>query len=236
MKKNQLFLLHFAGGNCYSYDFLRPLLKDLEVIALELPGRGKRVREGLLRNFDQAALDLYHQLTGRLTASTYLIYGHSLGAYLALRVCGMLEKAGERPAYLIVSGNPGPGIARDYNYRQKYLMDRDALRDELKRLGGMPGELMNNAESFNYFEPILRADFEIAETSQMGHEPPVTTPLHAIMGSEEEKTGLITNWGRFTRSRFGYELIEGDHFFIHAHPDQLARIIHRCCHSLAPGC
>src|SRR5262249_8544650 len=110
MKRPQLFLLHFAGGNCYSFQFIMPLLQRFEIIPLELPGRGRRMKESLLKDFDLAAQDIYHQLTGKLTSASFIIYGHSMGAYLALRVANMLEKAGKFPAFVIVSGNAGPGI------------------------------------------------------------------------------------------------------------------------------
>ncbi len=52
MKKTQLFLLHFAGGNYYSFRFMFPQLNEFEIIPVELPGRGKRMKENLLKDFD----------------------------------------------------------------------------------------------------------------------------------------------------------------------------------------
>jgi external thioesterase TEII len=225
MRKPQLFLLHFAGGNYYSFHFMTPLLKDFDVVALELPGRGRRISEHLLKDFDLAARDIYDQITRKLTSSSFLIYGHSMGAYLALRVSNMLEKASKFPSYLIVSGNPGPGIKEN---KKKYLLKQEEFIKELETLGGIPKELIENEESFNFFEPILRADFEIVERNEMTMEPAVNTPLYAIMGSEEEKVEEISNWSRFTRSCFNYEILEGNHFFIHRHPQKITQIIRNC--------
>jgi external thioesterase TEII len=47
MEKPQLFLLHFAGGSCYSFQFMLPYLKDFNVLPIELPGRGRRIKESL---------------------------------------------------------------------------------------------------------------------------------------------------------------------------------------------
>jgi external thioesterase TEII len=69
-------------------------LREFDVIPLELPGRGRRMVEDLLKDFDMAAEDIYNQLTAKLSSDRFLIYGHSMGAYLALRVANMLEKAG----------------------------------------------------------------------------------------------------------------------------------------------
>jgi external thioesterase TEII len=225
MKKPQLFLLHFAGGNCYSFQFIVSFLKDFETVSLELPGRGKRINEGLVKDFDLAARDIYNQVMKRLTSSFFLIYGHSLGAYLALRVCNMLQRAGKSPAYLIVSGNAGPGMREKKNV---HLLEREYFIKELLRLGGVSPELIANNEVFDFIEPILRADFEVAESNEMNDEPAVSSPLYALMGSSEEKVKDISNWARFTLSDFTAEILEGDHFFIFRHPQRIAAIIKEC--------
>ncbi|MGO4294460.1 thioesterase II family protein [Chitinophaga sp. RAB17] len=222
MKKPQLFLLHFAGGNCYSFQELASLLKDFEVISLELPGRGRRIGESLLRDFDLAALDFYNQIIKRVTSPHFLIYGHSMGAFLGLTVSGMLEKAGRPPAYLFVSGNAGPGVQIR---KKRYELASEAFVQELLDMGGAPEEFIKDKELFDFFEPILRADFEIVEKNEIKIEPAISAPLYAIMGSEEEYVEQIANWRHFTRSKFNCEIMEGGHFFIHKHPEKIAGII-----------
>lgn len=228
MKKAQLFLLHFAGGNVYSFNTITPRLTPLEVIPLELPGRGRRMGEPLLRDFDLAATDFFHQITSRLNGAPFLVYGHSMGAYLGLRVTNLLEKSGRPPAYLIVSGNPGPGVPRKREVK-RYSLGQAAFIQELRTLGGVPEEVFQDPELFGFFEPILRADFQIAETEGLEGEPPVAAPLYALMGSQEENADRITNWGRFTRSDFRSEILEGNHFFIHKHPERMADVLLDCC-------
>lgn len=225
MKKPQLFLLHFAGGNCYSFQFLIPLLEYFDIETLELPGRGKRMDENLLKDFDLAAEDIYKQIREKLTAPDFVIYGHSMGAYIGLRVSNMLEKIGRVPSYLIVSGNAGPGIKRE---RTRYLLETNDFIEELKKIGGAPKEFFESPELFEFFEPILRADFEVVEKNELNIEASVNCPIYAIMGNQEEKVEKIENWGKFTQSRFNSEVLEGGHFFIHEHPRRIAQIIMTC--------
>jgi external thioesterase TEII len=227
MRKPQLFLLHFAGGNCYSFQFMALYLKEFEVIPLELPGRGRRMGEPLLYDFDQAAQDIFNQLVQRLNPFPCFIYGHSMGTYLALRVANMLERIGQAPAYVIVSGNAGPGM---HDPKNRYEMPHDAFVEELRNIGGVPEELLENKELFNFFEPVLRADFQVAEKNDLTGEPPVRSPLYAMMGSSEDHVQSITNWKKFTQSRFDYSILEGGHFFIHKHPRKIASIIADCYH------
>lgn len=222
MNKTQLFLLHYAGGNRYSFRFMFDFLKDFEVVPLELPGRGGRTEEHLLTDFDQAAVDCCQQIVARLKSLQYVIYGHSMGAYLGLRITGMMEKRRRPPAYLIVSGNPGPGIDAE---KQRHLLGREEFIEELKKLGGVPQEVIEHEELLEFILPTLRADFEVAGRNGMELEPPVNTPIHALMGDNEEYVEEISNWGRFTRGRFDYETMQGGHFFIFDHPARLAETI-----------
>jgi external thioesterase TEII len=226
MIKPQLFLLHFAGGNVYSFQFMTSLLREFDVIPLELPGRGRRMHERLLTDFDLAASDIFEQIKKKLSSAAFLIYGHSMGALLAFRVAAMLEQSGRYPAYVIVSGNAGPGAE---NTKNRYLMDQETFIQELELLGGIPPEFIANKELFEFFEPILRADFEVAELHGIDPaEAPLQSPLFAMMGDEETKVADISNWQRFTRSRFSYEIYKGDHFFIHKHAEKIAGAIKGC--------
>jgi surfactin synthase thioesterase subunit len=226
MKKPQIFLIHFAGGNYYSFQFILPFLQEFDALPLELPGRGRRMGEMLLRDFEQAARDIHGQLVRRIGSAGFMLYGHSMGACLALRVANLLEAQGHCASCVAVSGNAGPGSGK--RGRLRYTLPRDEFMQELKQLGGIPPGLMEDNDLYGFFEPILRADMEIAETADLGSEPAIAAPLFAMMGSEEEQVEQITNWSRFTRSHFDYALFEGDHFFIRRHPAKIAGILKNC--------
>ncbi|MBO9586223.1 MAG: thioesterase [Flavobacterium sp.] len=225
MKKIQLFLIPFAGGNCYSFNFLMPYLKDFDVVTLELPGRGKRIKESLLTEFDQAAEDIFQQIIARQTASFYIIYGHSLGTGIGLRVANMLQKINRAPAYLVFTGNPGPGIKEN---RKLYLYEKFEFMDEIKKLGGLPDELRSNLEFMDFIEPVFRADFELAERNKLVNERAVNVPIYSVMGDLEKTSVDIANWKRFTNASFHSEILTGDHFFIYNHPERIANILQQC--------
>ena len=224
LRKPQLFLLHFAGGSINSFEFLSPLLKEFDIIPLELPGRGKRMKEPLLRDFDSAAWDIYKQILARVS-NDFIIYGHSMGASLSLRVTNLLEKNGWDPLYLVVSGNSGPGRTDDRNI---HLLAHDEFREKLIELEGTHDDVFENKELFDFYEPILRADFELVENKDLTDEPPVKAPIYAVMGTQEETVDEILNWSKFTSSDFDYKLLEGGHFFIHKYPQKVADIINKC--------
>jgi surfactin synthase thioesterase subunit len=222
--KYQLFLLHFAGGNQYSFEFLKKEVSNVNFIPLELPGRGKRHREELFKNKSQAIEDYFNQIKSLRNGEPYLIYGHSMGATLGLSVAAKLEAIDDSPELLVFSGNAGPGVTnkKDFLYHE---LDDARFKEELLDLGGIPTEVAQNDELFNYFSPIIRADFECLEKDSFSEKDlKLKTPIYALMGSEEENSDQIENWKNFTMNNFTHEIVEGNHFFIHNHAEKLANI------------
>lgn len=226
--KIQLFLLHFAGGSCYSYDFLKPYLKDdFEFHALELPGRGKRHEEKLLFEKKETIEDYFDQIKKLRNDLPYLIFGHSMGATLGLSVTKKMEDINDAPEMLIVSGNAGPGINREKSKR--YLLGDLEFKKELRKLGGIPDEVLENEELYDFFGPIMRADFEVLEKDTFLEKFLVLkTSIYAIMGDKEETVDQIENWSHFTTKDFRYEILSGNHFFIHNHIKHLVDVLKTC--------
>lgn len=235
MNKPQLFLLHFAGGSCYSYDFLRPYLNhEVDFIPIELPGRGKRFRTPLIKDKSHAIQDYYAQVKKLRNGEPYLIYGHSMGATLGLNLTREMEKERDPPFQLIVSGNAGPGYERidkegnEIETKTRYLMSEEEFKEELRDLGGAPEEVLDNDELYQFFSPIMRADFELLEKDSFSEKGMKTNvPILSIMGTDEMTSNQITNWKNFTTNTFDHRLLEGNHFFIHDRPEALAAIILR---------
>ena len=224
----QLFMFHFAGGNCNSFNFLNPHLKDFSIETIELPGRGMRSDEILLTNFNLAALDLYKQLKEKLVSKEIVLYGHSMGALFALKITKMLEMDNIKPLYTVVSGNPGPGIKTNEGM---YTLNDVEFIAQIKELGGLPSEFLENQELLDYFIPILRADFELCEKNDLDSKSTVDTPIYSLMGDLEKHSKSIHNWSKYTNSSFKYEIQSGNHFFIYNSPEHISKIITNCYNS-----
>lgn len=222
MKKPKLFLMHFAGGNCYSFQFLMPFLNSFEVVIVELPGRGQRMGEPLILDFEKASQDFYQQIKPHLDGSPYAIYGHSMGGYFTLKMAGMFEKEGLAPSCIVVSGNAGPGTDRN---EKRYLLQGDEFLQELRKLGGVPEIVMENEEMFNFVAPILRADFRLAAENGLEKSEKINVPIFALMGDGEDTVEDIRTWENFTSNDFQCQVLSGEHFFIHDHKQRLAEVI-----------
>ena len=201
---------------------MTPSLADFDIIALELPGRGNRIKEPLTKDFERAAVDFHFQVLRLLTSRDFILYGHSLGALLAFRVCQLLEDRNISPTYLVVTGNPGPGIHPEKQLHE--LADNDFIA-ELRNLGGIPEAILEDTDTLRFFLPILRSDFELATRENMERKTRINTPIYAMMGDKEEYVNEITNWKNFTTVEFRFKILEGDHFFIHAQAERVTHAI-----------
>ncbi|REH54909.1 surfactin synthase thioesterase subunit [Tenacibaculum gallaicum] len=228
----KVFLLHFAGGSSYSFDFLKPFLPNcFEFIPLELPGRGKRIEEELIKNKEVAIEDYVRQIKLLHEGVPFMIFGHSMGADLGFYVTKRLEKSLLFPEYLFVSGNPGPkketyDLVKEKSKKLRYKLSDDELKEELREIGGMPEEVLQDNDIFDFFKPIIRADFQVLEDDNtLSKNIVIKSPIYALMGKKEEHSSRIDNWKNYTSSSFNCSLFKGNHFFIYDHPENISAII-----------
>ncbi|MGJ1506277.1 MULTISPECIES: thioesterase II family protein [Sphingobacterium] len=219
----QIFLIHFAGGSFYSFDFLKPYLTNHEFIPIELPGRGKRIKEQLITDFSLAATDLCKQVEKHVEGKDFIIYGHSMGAYLSLKVASILETKGLKPKSIIVSGNIGP-VKKDSNKFRHLLSDQELLL-ELKEIGSESASHFTNKEYREFFLPILRSDFQVAEKNNPSDFDVVSIPIIALMGNKEHFNEKIDNWKSYTSSEFSWHIMQGGHFFIYNAAKEIAKLM-----------
>jgi surfactin synthase thioesterase subunit len=219
--KPQIFFLHFAGGNKYSFKFILPFLNQFNVHCLELPGRGMRMSEKLVTEFDCAVNDYFGQII-KLAHTNFAIFGHSMGAILMLRLVKRLEKAGKFPFCVFISGNPGPSAITK---KDRHLFNKPEFKEELIKYGGMPKEVLDDEELYDFFEPILRADFEVVARGYDMDQPVISSPILAMMGNEEHGVEKIDTWRAYTKSSFESRCFQGGHFFIYDHPKAISLLV-----------
>ncbi len=225
----QVFILPFAGGNSYSFHFLKPHFSSTtEVHVLELPGRGKRIQEALLKTSTEAIADYCLQIKSlRMNPETpYVIYGHSMGTLLGLAVVRKLEELADPPLRFVGTGSAGPEVTTDLDF-QRHQMNDHQLKEELLRLGGAPRELLEDQDMFAFFSKPIRSDFEILYKSIRWDEVRIRTSSFFVMGNDELFTNRINNWKKYTVGPAHFALLPGDHFFIHKHPERIAALIEK---------
>ena len=182
------------------------------------------MEEPLIKDGARAVQDYLHQIEERWNKGPFLIYGHSLGAILGLKIALNLELTGSYPEALCVSGSAGPGVRPD---KERYLMNKHDLKIELRHLGGVSDAVLENQELYDLIYPMMQADFEILEKDPGYYTEGKlsNTSIIASMGDEEEGVGNIANWQHYTEKDSYTIVLPGNHFFIQQIPEQIAKLI-----------
>ena len=226
MKKIKLFCLPFAGGNKHCYrDYKARFPSFLNFIPLEYPGRGMRIRESLQTDMRAIVDDLYYQITDSLEEE-YAFYGHSLGGIIAYQLTKKIIDNGRRqPLHLFVTGSPGPSSVEGKE-KNIHLLDKTEFHEELKKLRGLPDEVLADKALMDFFEPVLRADFKVSETYLYEETEPMDVPITVITGSEEDmKQTEIYVWQKESSRKVDFRVMQGHHFFIYSHVVEIVDII-----------
>ncbi len=224
MKPLTLFMFPFAGGNSYSFNFIKPFLpKNIIPVPIEIPGRGVRIREPKVRSMDLMAEDALNQIKDKIN-SDCIFWGHSMGALLAFLVIRLLQSSNTSlPKHLFVTGREGPSTVKDQKELPLYLQPSDEFFRNLIALGGTPSEVFNHPEMRELYEPILRADFEALATYQYEPKEPMPVPITCIVGDKEGIShDNVRKWDLESSVSCSHLTLPGDHFFIFKHGKDLA--------------
>jgi surfactin synthase thioesterase subunit len=211
-----LYCLPYAGSSASVYvRWKRRLPSWIDVIPVELPGRGRRMAEPLEETLP-ALLDRIARDVRPDPGQAFAIFGHSLGAIIAFELALRLEAQGRAPSLVFASGTGEPTL-RD---RERFAaLKTDAeLRAELLRLDGTPEHVLADPELMELTLPVLRADLQIAASYAAAPGRTLRSPLVALGGSSDPTTSgeAIAAWRDQTRGDFALHLLPGGHFFIHA--------------------
>lgn len=228
----RLFCFPYAGGGASVYHtWPQGLPPDVEVCAVQPPGRERRMSEAPFSSLDELVESAAAGLAPLLDVPC-AFFGHSNGALVAFALIRRLRREGlPLPLAFFPSGRTAPHLPR----RQPPLhaLPEDEFREGLRRLRGTPEEVLEHPELMELFSPLLRADFAIGETYTHREEPPLSIPMTAFggMGDEDVSREELEAWREHTTGAFGTRIFPGDHFFIRHDQDrvlaELARELRR---------
>jgi len=230
--RNKIIAFPFAGGNSFSFQNIEKYIPpQFEWITLELPGRGTRFEEKLLKTTKAAVNDLFYQLKPLIQDGSYLFYGHSMGTLLGYELTKRLVKENMTlPVCLFVTGRGAPSKLEKEKWSD---LPFDHFWKKIYEIGGLPKEFLKNDDLLDLFYPILKSDFKMIETYKYQKlESPLPVPIHVCIGKEEigkEKNKIsmdqIANWDNETTFPMNTEFLDGDHFFILKHAQLMAQKI-----------
>lgn len=189
------------------------LAPEINLYPVQLPGREGRWHEPPLTGIYKLIPALSEALKP-LLQPPYAFFGHSMGAFIAFELARQLRRENwQEPAALIVSAARAPQIPDPDP--PVHTMPGEQLIEDLKRLDGIPRELLEHPELVALVLPALRADLEMCATYAYRDEPPLACPISVHCADHDNKVPLehLTPWRVQTSREFQLRVFPGDHFF-----------------------
>jgi surfactin synthase thioesterase subunit len=213
MKPVVLYCFPCSGGSATSYLRWRKTLPGwIQVEPIELPGRGVRINEPLLRDFDELA-DFLSETMAVSASNEYAVFGHSLGALLAFEcVHRLLGKQRPGPRAFFAACSPAPS-RRSYE-RFGGLNGDDALIEELRAHKGTPEEIFEDPEMLRFTLDVLAADFSVCATFERKQRSQLPVPIFVFGGLQDDVVVEdLEAWNLETSGPMTLNMFQGGHFF-----------------------
>jgi medium-chain acyl-[acyl-carrier-protein] hydrolase len=224
----RLFCLPGAGGSAATFHgWSARLPPEIEVIGVQLPGRGHLVAASPYRAMQPLVRDLADAMA-ELVDKPFVLFGHSMGALVGFELARRLRRDyGVSPVALLAAACPAPQLPR--RQRPLHALPSIQLWAEIRRFGGTPQAVLESEELMTMVEPALRADLAICETYRYTDDRPLDCPLIAIGGSSDDDVSdaELEAWRAQTTSSFRVEMLRGGHFFSGGELSRLLDLIER---------
>lgn len=222
----RLFCFPYAGGSANIFRrWSNHLPNTIEVCAIELPGRGMRIKLPPFTQLEPLITELASVLKPKLD-KPFAFFGHSMGGLVSFELALLLRKKyGINPNHLFVSSHRAPQLVAPKP--PIHGLPEAEFIAELRRLNGTPQALLENDELMQLFIPLLRADFAVLETYIYTQQAPLNIPITAFGGLQDQEVSpdQIQAWQEQTSASFALHMFPGDHFFLHSFYSSILEII-----------
>lgn len=212
----RLFCFPYAGvGPAVFRAWCAALPVDVEVCAVQPPGRGSRLRERAFTRMAPLVDAVVEALKPQLDRP-YAFFGHSLGGLLAFEVARAFRRMGlPHASHLFISARGAPHLQLP-NPPMHGLPDALLVQEVRKRYDGIPQVLLQEPELLQITLPVLRADLEVLETYHLGERDRLDCFISVFGGQDDPSVGLedLRAWQEYAGGGFNLRVFAGGHFFI----------------------
>jgi len=231
LTKNQnanvrLFCFHYGGGSGVSfYPWIGKIPNFVELMVVELPGRGNNMSQPLLTDVHDITIFLVEEIKYYLD-KPFVFFGHSVGSLISFELTKAMKGQNlPLPVHLILSGSMAPHTL----HKRQHIchLDDEAFSKELKIYNGIPQEVQNESSLMDIFLPIIRADMSIIENYKYSPSKPLECDITTITGNDDLTVSRedAKAWGHYTGLSYNHCTLNGDHFFIKTALQEVINIV-----------
>ncbi len=212
---------HAGGGAAVFRGWEEGLPPEILVCPARLPGRESRRQETPIDRMDQL-IDALARAIEPLLDRPFAFFGHSMGAAVAFELARCLRRDDKPlPVCLFVSGARAPQF-RLGHVPPPEPSEREFL-EQLRRLEGVPKEILDHEELLKLILPALKADAALYRNYAYLPEPPLPCPIHAYGGEQDPNVHRehLEAWREQTTAGFRLRMFPGGHFFMESDRSRL---------------
>ncbi len=219
-RKLRLFCFPYAGGNASIYfPFKDKLGEEIELVAIQLPGRSERMFEEAFTDMDTLVDTIYKQILPTLNGP-FAFLGYSMGGVIAYALTKKIEAfSSYRPKFTIISATKPVALI---NQSSRHNLDDAALIDVLRAHKASPKEVLDSKELMEMILPTIRADYQLIETYRITADKVLETPLVIFNSEEDMEKETVLQWQKYFKHPAAYVKFGHGHFFIHKEVDKMA--------------
>jgi surfactin synthase thioesterase subunit len=208
----RLFCFPHAGGGAS-----QPLsLSGWTAVPVRLPGRESRLAEAPFERMGPLVAALADNIESYLE-QPFAFFGHSMGAAVAFELVRELRRRSRSlPGVLIASGARAPQFRR--HHVPPSAPTREAFVEELRRLQGIPADVLCDGALMRAILPALEADAALYRNYVYAEDERLSIPVRAYGGASDPNVRRehLEGWAEQTTASFALRVFPGGHFYLTA--------------------
>ncbi|HTZ44036.1 MAG TPA: alpha/beta fold hydrolase [Jatrophihabitans sp.] len=213
-----LVCLGFCGGGAGAYHPWGPVLPPhVDLVTICYPGRDGRFLEDYVQNWDELAADATAAVSSAGEEGPYVLFGHSMGGWMAFEVAARIERqGGPRPQTLVVSSANAPSRGLTPQDMFPNMQDTDEqLLGWMRAHGLMPAHVLDDPDLQEMAIELMRADIRVRDTFAYADGTMVSIPLQVLTGDEDSVIEPDTGeqWQRLATAGYRHDVLPGGHFY-----------------------
>lgn len=220
--KDAIVVFPHAGASPRFYaPWCQQLPSEITLYGVTYPGRDMLLDEPGPETLVDLARECAVALENLLrSASSVVIFGHSMGSYVAFEAIRSLERSGMMVTALVASGSDAPHLGTTARWHRA---SDDELIRHLGELDSQSREVFAVPELRRLLLPAVREDFRLVEGYRATLHPSLSCPIHIVNGEADPEvtTDRSAEWNLHTQAGGHTRLFPGGHFYLRAHTRQL---------------
>lgn len=235
--KIRLLIFPYAGGGASIFHrWFLPLYDQVDLYALQLPGREGRSQEACYSDMHTAANDIADCLEQFSDDIPCCFFGHSMGALLAFAVANVLQtRQRQLPQQLILSGMVAPHVP--HRVEPLHLLPPAQAIEVLRAMGGVPQVVLAEEDLMQMYLPIIQADIGMVYSFSHEQAQVLDVGMTCLSGSADliAPPEQMQPWRRYTQCGFEQFVFAGGHFFLNTQVMSRIKVVLRSAKDNRPG-